>query len=64
MFDRVSRNFLTGLRTYRCTAANFRFPQLYIDGELVGGLDIVKEMVENGEFDELVQTNGQAAVSA
>jgi len=38
------------------------FPQLYVDGELVGGLDIVKEMVENGEFDQLVQ--GQAAESA
>jgi Grx4 family monothiol glutaredoxin len=38
------------------------FPQLYIDGELVGGLDIVKEMVESGEFDQVVQ--GQAAESA
>jgi len=44
--------------------ANSSFPQLYIDGELVGGLDIVKEMVDNGEFDELVQANGQAAESA
>jgi len=43
---------------------NSSFPQLYIDGELVGGLDIVKEMVDNGEFDELVQANGQAAESA
>jgi len=40
------------------------FPQLYIDGELVGGLDIVKEMVENGEFNELVQSDGQAVESA
>ena len=24
------------------------FPQLYVDGELVGGLDIIKEMVESG----------------
>jgi glutaredoxin-related protein len=44
--------------------ANLSFPQLYIDGEFVGGLDIVKEMVDNGEFEELVQTNGQAAESA
>jgi glutaredoxin-related protein len=30
------------------------FPQLVINGEFVGGLDIVQEMVENGEFQELV----------
>jgi glutaredoxin-related protein len=41
-----------------------RFPQLYIDGEFVGGLDIVKEMVDNGEFDELLKTNGEVATSA
>jgi len=40
------------------------FPQLYIDGEFVGGLDIVKEMVENGEFDELLKTNAPVAASA
>ncbi|KAJ3715229.1 glutaredoxin [Lentinula guzmanii] len=28
------------------------FPQLIINGEFVGGLDIVQEMVENGEFAE------------
>lgn len=26
------------------------FPQVYINGELIGGLDIIKEMVESGEF--------------
>jgi len=31
------------------------FPQLYIDGDLIGGLDIVKEMVEGDELRELVQ---------
>ena len=41
-----------------------RFPQLYVEGEFVGGLDIVKEMVDSGEFDELVQANGQVAESA
>ena len=30
------------------------YPQLIVKGDLVGGLDIVKEMVENGEFRELV----------
>lgn len=28
------------------------FPQLIINGELVGGLDIVQEMVENGELEQ------------
>lgn len=27
------------------------YPQLYLNGELLGGLDIVKEMVESGELD-------------
>ena len=31
------------------------FPQLYVDGELVGGLDIVKEMVESGEMKEMME---------
>ncbi|KAF8885486.1 glutaredoxin [Infundibulicybe gibba] len=30
------------------------FPQLIVNGELVGGLDIVQEMIENGEFAEVV----------
>eukprot|EP00127_Corallochytrium_limacisporum_P005926 Clim_evm3s215 gene=Clim_evmTU3s215 len=30
------------------------YPQLYIDGELIGGLDIVKEMIESGEFAETI----------
>ncbi|KAF8963094.1 thioredoxin [Flammula alnicola] len=30
------------------------FPQLIVKGELVGGLDIVQEMVENGEFAEMI----------
>ncbi|KAA1467262.1 glutaredoxin [Dentipellis sp. KUC8613] len=30
------------------------FPQLIINGEFVGGLDIVQEMVENGELKELL----------
>ncbi|KAJ1971479.1 glutaredoxin [Dimargaris xerosporica] len=28
------------------------YPQLYIEGELCGGLDIIKEMVQSGEFVE------------
>lgn len=30
------------------------YPQLYVNGELIGGLDIVQEMVENGEFQDLL----------
>ena len=30
------------------------YPQLYVDGKLVGGLDILKEMAEDGELEELV----------
>ncbi|KAI8896539.1 thioredoxin-like protein [Globomyces pollinis-pini] len=30
------------------------FPQLYIKGELIGGLDIVKEMIANGEFQDVL----------
>jgi len=31
------------------------FPQLYVDGELVGGCDIVTEMYESGELEPLVK---------
>ena len=31
------------------------FPQIYIDGELVGGCDITLEMYQKGELQELVQ---------
>jgi glutaredoxin-related protein len=30
------------------------YPQLYINGELVGGLDIVQELIANGEFKNLL----------
>lgn len=29
--------------------------QLYIDGELIGGLDIVKELKESGELNNLLK---------
>jgi len=31
------------------------YPQLYIDGELVGGLDIVQEMKEGGDLADLLE---------
>jgi len=30
------------------------FPQLYVKGELVGGLEIVRQMMDDGEWDELI----------
>ena len=37
------------------------FPQLYVDGELVGGCDIITEMYQSGELAPLIQ---QAAGNA
>ena len=31
------------------------YPQLYVNGDLVGGLDIVKELKESNELDEMLQ---------
>lgn len=36
-------------------------PQLYIDGELVGGCDIIMEMYESGELETAVAAAGQKA---
>lgn len=35
------------------------FPQLFVDGELVGGCDIVVEMYESGELQPLIQAATQ-----
>ena len=40
------------------------FPQLYVDGELVGGCDIITEMYQAGELEPLVKGAGQAAQEA
>jgi len=32
------------------------YPQLYVKGELVGGSDIIVEMMKNGELKELVKS--------
>lgn len=40
-----------GLKTY----SNWpTYPQLYINGELIGGLDIVKELIASNEFDGIL----------
>lgn len=31
------------------------FPQLIVNGEFVGGLDVIREMIGSGEFAELVK---------
>lgn len=38
------------------------FPQLFINGELVGGSDIVQEMFQNGELQKLLE-QAQATTS-
>lgn len=47
-----------GLKTY----SNWpTFPQLYVDGELIGGCDIAVEMYESGELAEVLASAGQSA---
>ena len=38
-------------------------PQLYVNGEFVGGCDIVREMAANGELEQLLKDKGVAASS-
>lgn len=41
-----------GIKTY----GNWpTIPQLYVDGELIGGADIVKEMYQSGELADVLQ---------
>ncbi len=37
------------------------FPQLWVNGELIGGCDIIAEMDESGELKEVVSAGGDAA---
>src|SRR5262245_41740063 len=58
---------LEPLREVTGEIADWRtFPQLYIDGKLVGGADIMEEMNESGELGELlgVDQPDRPAVSA
>ena len=49
-----------GLKTY----SNWpTFPQLYIDGELVGGADIVVDMFHSGELKEMLVSDESASSS-
>lgn len=38
-----------GLKTYSDWQL---YPQIYVNGDLIGGLDIVKELIENEEFED------------
>jgi monothiol glutaredoxin len=40
------------------------FPQLWVDGELVGGCDIVTEMFESGELQTLVKEAAAGQVAS
>ena len=40
------------------------FPQLWVDGELIGGCDIVTEMFESGELQSLIKESSAAAAAA
>ena len=39
------------------------FPQLWVDGELIGGCDIVTEMFENGELQTLIKEAAAASAA-
>jgi monothiol glutaredoxin len=40
------------------------FPQLYVDGTFVGGLDIMQEMQAEGELQALLEATAKGAVAA
>jgi len=39
-------------------------PQLYVKGEFVGGCDIIREMFENGELAQMLESHGISTASA
>ncbi len=56
---------LDPLREVTGEIADWRtFPQLYVNGELVGGCDIVEEMAESGELAELLGVQQPAGAAA
>ena len=53
------------IRTNLPAYANWpTFPQLWVDGELVGGCDIVTEMAESGELQTLVKQAAAAQAAS
>src|SRR6266545_467 len=56
---------LAPLREVTAELSDWRtFPQLYVNGELVGGCDIVEEMFESGELAQLVGARQPEGVAA
>jgi monothiol glutaredoxin len=56
---------LDPLREVTGEIADWRtFPQLYVNGELVGGCDIVEEMAESGELADLLGVEQPQAAAA
>jgi monothiol glutaredoxin len=56
---------LDPLREVTGEIADWRtFPQLYVNGELVGGCDIVEEMLATGELSELLGSDQPGEVEA
>jgi monothiol glutaredoxin len=56
---------LDPLREVTGELADWRtFPQLYVNGELVGGCDIVEEMFESGELAEMTAAEQPAGAQA
>src|SRR5215208_6597603 len=56
---------LDPLREVTGEIADWRtFPQLYVNGELVGGCDIVEELFESGELADLLGVQQPEAASA
>jgi len=56
----VSVNILTDSRAIPsvCAWADFpTMPQIYINGELIGGSDIALEMYESGELQQMISAN-------
>ncbi|KAI8148091.1 thioredoxin-like protein [Fennellomyces sp. T-0311] len=50
----VDEDVRQGLKAY----SNWpTYPQMYVNGELIGGLDIVKELVSSGELVEMIEAN-------
>lgn len=59
-----STNVLTDLDSYRATLMNVTqwptIPQVFIDGEFVGGCDILVEMYHSGELQKMLADKVQA----
>ena len=48
-------------RSARPSRTTPTIPQLYINGEFIGGVDIMAEMAESGELQKLIPEGNKAA---